>query len=248
MIDLECPNCGRTGSVPNDKSNTRLVCKKCHIVFHVSPTGRSIMGEPPPAGKEKDKDKVKTHAYGHAVSVADLKQADWAEGFFQGSLQRVKGMVAVLVVGLLGLGYMMFAGGTPDPLTLRAQQTADALVGGNESTVQGFSLSRTYDDTGKWYKLIASLLNDLKKASMDRKTQASVFIVEEDHASKRGAAMIMFTPESGAAPGKTTAKEAGHASADQAIKEVMTYWVLERGYWRIDGSKTAQAAIVSTHR
>src|SRR4051812_29590985 len=46
MIDLACPNCGRGGSIPREKINTRLVCKKCHIVFHMNTAGRTLLGEP----------------------------------------------------------------------------------------------------------------------------------------------------------------------------------------------------------
>src|SRR5262249_14446595 len=47
MIALECPHCGGAGSVPREKVNTRLVCRKCHQIFHVTPTGRAMPGEPP---------------------------------------------------------------------------------------------------------------------------------------------------------------------------------------------------------
>src|SRR5215212_2799528 len=46
MIDLACPNCGRAGSIPREKINTRLVCKKCHVAFHMNTAGRTLLGEP----------------------------------------------------------------------------------------------------------------------------------------------------------------------------------------------------------
>jgi hypothetical protein len=46
MIPIECPKCGRGGSVPPDRLNARLVCKACHTVFHLDNTGRMVMGEP----------------------------------------------------------------------------------------------------------------------------------------------------------------------------------------------------------
>ena len=46
MIPIECPKCGRGGSVPPDRLNARLVCKACHTVFHLDNTGRMVLGEP----------------------------------------------------------------------------------------------------------------------------------------------------------------------------------------------------------
>ena len=49
MIEMKCPGCGAGGRVPRDKKNTRLVCKKCLKVFHLSPSGTPVLGEPPEA-------------------------------------------------------------------------------------------------------------------------------------------------------------------------------------------------------
>ena len=48
MIEMSCPRCGAGGRVPNNKVNSRLVCKKCLQVFHLTPGGHAVMGEPPP--------------------------------------------------------------------------------------------------------------------------------------------------------------------------------------------------------
>ncbi|MCA1685067.1 MAG: hypothetical protein LC745_03615, partial [Planctomycetia bacterium] len=82
MIELECPNCARMGSVPNDKAHSRMVCKKCHMVFHMTPTGRTMLGEPPVPGKEKDKKHASDPGHG-AGTAAAAKQRDWAEGLFE---------------------------------------------------------------------------------------------------------------------------------------------------------------------
>ena len=49
MIEMKCPACGAEGRAPKDKINTRLVCKKCLRVFHLTPSGRAVIGEPPQA-------------------------------------------------------------------------------------------------------------------------------------------------------------------------------------------------------
>ena len=52
MIEMSCPRCGAGGRVPRDKVNSRLVCKKCLQVFHLSSSRQPIIGEPPaPEGR-----------------------------------------------------------------------------------------------------------------------------------------------------------------------------------------------------
>src|SRR5437764_14137537 len=48
MIEMSCPRCGAGGRVPNNKVNSRLVCKKCLQIFHLTPSGHAVLGEPPP--------------------------------------------------------------------------------------------------------------------------------------------------------------------------------------------------------
>ena len=50
MIEMKCPACGAEGRAPKEKVNTRLVCRKCLKVFHLTPTGRAVLGEPPVTG------------------------------------------------------------------------------------------------------------------------------------------------------------------------------------------------------
>ena len=48
MIKMKCPSCGAAGRVPREKINHRLTCKRCSGVFHLSPSGQAILGEPAP--------------------------------------------------------------------------------------------------------------------------------------------------------------------------------------------------------
>ena len=51
MIEIQCPACGAAGRAPKDKIQTRLVCRKCLKIFHVTPTGKTVLGEPPVTGQ-----------------------------------------------------------------------------------------------------------------------------------------------------------------------------------------------------
>ena len=51
MLEIKCPACGAEGRAPKDKILTRLVCRKCLRVFHVTPSGMTVIGEPPTPGQ-----------------------------------------------------------------------------------------------------------------------------------------------------------------------------------------------------
>ncbi len=242
MIDLECPSCGRMGSVPNDKANSRMVCKKCHMVFHMTPTGRTMLGEPPVPGKEKDK---KSHAHDHAHDHAHhhataAKEADWVEGLFE--IKRVKTLVALLVVAVSGLGYMVvMASGIKDDLTRKSQLVADSLLADDLATVKGFGWREGAEALPGWYNAARAQVEELKKNSPAGSVLTSVFVIEENHAKQEGSALLSFAPAVGSTREQNIAKAAGSAPAspDQSVKQILTYWVLDRGSWRIDAPKTA---------
>jgi len=51
MIEIKCPACGAEGRASKEKIQTRLVCRKCLRVFHVTPSGKTVLGEPPAPGQ-----------------------------------------------------------------------------------------------------------------------------------------------------------------------------------------------------
>ncbi len=95
MIDVVCPHCGRAGSAPEDKVNSRLVCKKCHMVFHLSPSGRATPGEPPAAGGGR----------GSAVHAAAGAGAGGGTGIRRFGTAPLIAAAMLGVAGLLAAGY-----------------------------------------------------------------------------------------------------------------------------------------------
>ena len=93
MIELACPHCGRSGSAPEDKVGARLVCKKCHMVFHLSPSGRATPGEPPSSSSGR----------GSAVHATVPKSGAG------GGVKRF-GTVPLVAAAMLGLAGLLAAG------------------------------------------------------------------------------------------------------------------------------------------
>src|SRR5436305_2036190 len=97
MIPMSCPNCGRRGSVPPDRLNTRMHCKKCDAVFHMDSSGKIMLGEPGARGKQGKK---------KTTQAARDEPTDFIGLFFTSPLVR-KGAVVILV-GVVG--YFVFLG------------------------------------------------------------------------------------------------------------------------------------------
>ncbi len=91
MPEVECPSCGGFGTIPKDKVNDRLVCRKCHVVFHVTPAGRSVLGEP--------KAEAEAHPHGHPHAHGAAGQG--AGGGFTLSPRTAQVGAGVVVAALL---------------------------------------------------------------------------------------------------------------------------------------------------
>src|SRR5262249_44706517 len=116
MIDLACPNCGRAGTIPREKINTRLVCKKCHVTFHMNTAGRTLLGEP---HQEVAKPEVTHHDGPQLPSFENL-------GSLKDTLPTVslKALLIGIAVIVVGGGLFMFMMKPPESLGDRAKMTA----------------------------------------------------------------------------------------------------------------------------
>jgi hypothetical protein len=141
MIPIECPKCGRGGSVPPDRLNARLVCKACHTVFHLDNTGRMVLGEP----QSFDMKSTKSRADTPSASVADfdLKQT-WED-----IPKPVKyGVPAVLLIAIIWLNFGGGDGSTD--YEGQAESIVRSVISNNRSKVVSMATSDTADAAGKW--------------------------------------------------------------------------------------------------
>src|SRR4051794_25613205 len=91
MIEMSCPSCGRAGQVPKEKLHTRLVCRKCHVVFHMEPSGRAVLGEPLGSKEQKKeaeekKKKAEHHSMFEGIELPSLSDfASMKDGLTDGT-------------------------------------------------------------------------------------------------------------------------------------------------------------------
>lgn len=157
MIEIKCPACGAEGRAPKDKILTRLVCRKCLRVFHVTPSGMSVIGEPPTPGQSSS-----TAAQSNSTADTAVRVDQFIEQFSK----RVSSPMTWLVIG--GIILVAFVVGTfsswrPEGLQERVARVAKAAVQGDLQTIESLTVSGTATAIGPWYVAIRPKSDELLK-------------------------------------------------------------------------------------
>ena len=158
MIDMKCPSCGAGGRVPREKVNTRLVCKKCLRVFHITASGNTVLGEPAPP-----KDAPKTHSAREAARHDTVERFDNAASKLSSvKLPQIDPKVLFSIVGVAlvaALGYWLFS---RKSLEQRTQEVARSFLKADMKTAVDLSLPGTEMDTIRWYADVFKQYGELK--------------------------------------------------------------------------------------
>lgn len=229
MIDLECPHCGRAGSLPREKANSRLVCKKCHTVFHMGPSGRALPGEPPAAKSAENR---------HPAPNKDVDiDFEWPK---LGEMNRgLLGVLAVLLgLGTLYFGSSLFGGFGSGSLTQIARQMAEAVEKGDVPKIQSFAEAESRAEAAQWYESVKQTMETLKNRSSGHGVKVEPIVTSESVAGGTGQVEIFLVPVTGPARTDQIVREA--AAAETKVSGVTTYWLYNGGRWHFDVKKTAR--------
>src|SRR3954447_11717431 len=171
---MKCPACKVAGRVSKNKLNTRLVCQKCLAVFHVTPTGRAVLGEPPQAAATASKGP--REKIGLELS---LDGPPW--------LRRVTDVVfsprVLAVVGVLILlfgGYTAISALRGESLQERSGKLARAAVIGDLGTLLELTVEGTGDDMLKWYTAVRPQCDEVRNRLRDPTPYVEVRVNKED--------------------------------------------------------------------
>jgi hypothetical protein len=241
MIEIKCPACSAGGRVPRDKKDTRLVCRKCLAVFHLSPSGAAVLGEPP-VRKDAAKEKVRA-ASGSGGGGIELGGSleDIAAKFSKIKMPRISGSAAGIGAGvilILALGVWLFA---RQSLTARAETVARATM--SADAIKGamdVSVPETALDVIRWHSEASRKYGDLKMAlgGTDAKLDLSVL---SDGSKGPGIVIAKFSAEGtrmGNAGVEAIHPNPSLASTNSTI-ELHLYFVKDGfGNWLLDGTRT----------
>ncbi|MDR3633924.1 MAG: hypothetical protein P4L84_08975 [Isosphaeraceae bacterium] len=231
MIDVTCPKCGGMGRAPREKVNTRLVCKKCHALFHISPSGRTLLGDPPlqPANDRQR---------GRADAPSPSKPAsDWKDSLPEFTMTGRSAVVALIVLVVGGAAYFVMTR-PGENLADRAKVVAQDFADGGLDRLKSGALSGTVDELVQWYGQSHRQFEELKKEWAGREVLVGVLVIEENPRLRSGQVTAIL------APSKPSARDASlHGSADvgglaNKPVEIMFYFTPDAwGKWRVDGKK-----------
>ncbi len=238
MIDMKCPGCGAGGRVPRDKKNTRLVCKKCLKVFHLSPTGTPVLGEPP-ATKDAPKEKAKRESTGGGVEFGGSFD-DLTQRFGKIKLPRISGAAAgisALAILIAALGIWFFA---RQSLKTRAEIVAKAVM--NPESVKAaidVAVPETAMDVIRWHSKASMQYGELKMAMAGSDAGMNINILSD---SASPAVVVLQFSAAGTRLGNAGV-EALHTTpslANTSSKlDFHLYFVKDSfGNWLLDGTRT----------
>ena len=235
MSEIECPKCGRLGSVPKDKQNSRLVCKKCLSVFHITPTGRVLLGEVPDHKYEE---------HMQAAALAAEKKHRAVDVVADYNVGRTGVLVGILALGLVCIGALIYfsKNSSKEYLEFKGRSVAEALVADDIKFVMQNSAKEGASDVNQWFANVQPMLAELKKESARKELETLVMVIEEDFEGKKGQVEVAYRQTKGTSRSELIAKEAGAKPTGRTSLTVPIYWVNEGGKWVVDGKKTLTAA------
>jgi hypothetical protein len=244
QIPMECPRCKRWGSVPSNKINTPLTCKKCGAGFYLNPQGLAILGLPPGSRPDPAEAKKKKPEFGDVDFKVDVG-ALWRD-LDPAQRQRFLGLAAAIVL-IVGAGYLYASMPTTDYLTESALDVARAVADDNESRISSLAAEGTSEDATLWIKSVRARYG-IRGSSDDFKMSASLMAGGGTSDKAQVLATLATNTPGVLGPPKSEAKSKGATSSADAVQvdtdmvPLNLYFLMDRrGHWRLDGSDTLKS-------
>lgn len=246
MIELACPSCGRAGQIPREKMNARLVCKKCHVVFHMDPGGRPILGEPH-TGSSKDQRKHTNQGEHHSIfevfhlpTLGDLTHLGDNLSDYRFPVKPVLGVLGALVV--VWVGFSIFSG-PPESVADRARTAVEALTHDDLDRLKTYATDKSRDDLVRWYDAAHARLEENRQSWPSKDATVQVVVVEENIKSQRGEVEALIVPaqvptQSASVIPTGSSKPAGKKAGAAGPLAFHMHWVWSGSHWWLDGRQS----------
>jgi hypothetical protein len=242
MIEIKCPACSAGGRLPRDKKDTRLVCRKCLAVFHLSPSGVAVLGEPPES-KNAPKEKVRRAAGGSSGGRIELGGSfdEISAQLSKIKLPRVSGAAMGISAGVILVGALAIFLFARQGLTGRAETIARSVMSAETvKNAMDVAVPETALDVIRWHSEASRKYGELKMAlgGVDAKLNLNVL----SDGSKGPAVIVAQFSAEGTRMGNAGI-EAIHPNPSLASPgsslELHLYLVKDSfGNWLLDGTRT----------
>lgn len=270
MIPMACPHCGRRGSVPADKLNSRLHCKKCGTVFHMDFTGHIVLGEPGRSGSKSggtsgifsfsgqesgNHGKVGSDTHATCTRAQPTEMPTIWESLPKSFRVGLLGGLALVLLWVLGAFRLLQPAPLPSAFEQRLTYVAEAFAYNEPSGLRRIAASGTGGDLGTW----------LEKLHPDAKLGARRevgYLVSHTYSVVGGGSgqekrvMLFVTPP---IPKFPDPNDKAAVAAQEQSRRLLTssfapgsmpdgsfavplVWKSEGGQWWLDGTASLQAA------
>lgn len=265
MIPITCPTCGRKGTIPNERLNTRMHCKKCDAVFHMDKSGKVMLGEPGAAKPAKGGPPGKSTGAKTAKAPPKKRQTD-SEGSGLSEMlamvplwAKVAVLLGVLAVGVIASGVL-----TPPPtdptlnyskykndIESRFLFAAHMFCDNNAGEIRKVTTGESQKDVQAWLDLVRPMFKFDGPEGVGKRCEVQAIKVTGDGASAATAEWaahiippLPYTgPEVEALKATKKAKEPLTPGYDTAgLFDLPMYWVKKGDKWELDATKTLTEA------
>jgi hypothetical protein len=237
MIEMKCPGCGAGGRVPRDKKNARMVCKKCLKVFHLSPSGTPVLGEPPEP-KDAPKERVRKESGGGGI---EFGFDDLSAKFSKIKLPRVSGRAAGITAVVVLLGAVVFWLFARQSLETRAGIVAKAIMSPESvKSAIDVAIPETAFDVIKWHSQASMRYGELKMAlaGIDAKINTKIL---SDGSNGPAVVVLQFSTEGtrlGNAGVEALQPLPSKSNTTGSLEETLYFVKDSFGNWVLDGTRT----------
>jgi hypothetical protein len=241
MIEMSCPRCGAGGRVPREKVNSRLVCRKCLQVFHLSPSLQPVIGEPP-APKEVLRQRVQRERV--ELELPGLERL----GGLGEKLAKVKlpdaktlGITAGVLLAI-GFCWWLFS---KQSVEQRSNVLAASIRKLDLDAAVAMAMPGTEMEAMKW-------VGDVYKQYLDLKLnignlEPGVKIQVQQNSDGTAQSLMEFSREGAMSSGPLTVEQAAtlepQSSETKKSMQLVIYWDKDTwGTWRLDGKRTTETS------
>lgn len=240
MIETSCPRCGAGGRVPRDKVNSRLVCKKCLQVFHLSPSLHAVLGEPPAQTVTRER----VHRERERIELGLPEMGGLGESLSKIKLPDPKILGATAAVLLIvSCFWWLFS---KQSVEQRSTALAAAIRKLDMDTVMAMALPGTEMETMKWMEPTYKDYLELKLniGNLDPGVQINV---QSDSDGSSAKSLIHFSAAGAVSTGPLSVEQAAtlepQASEKKKSMDLVVFWAKDTWQaWRLDGKRTEEYA------
>jgi hypothetical protein len=241
MIEMSCPRCGAGGRVPREKVNSRLVCKKCLQVFHLTPSLQPVVGEPP-APKVAPRERVqRERAEVQLPGIEGLGELGEKLAKLKLPDAKTLGITAGVLLAI-GFFWWLFS---KQSVEQRSQALAAAIRKLDLDAAVAMAMPGTEMETMKWVGDVYKQYLDLKLSIGN--LEPGVQIQAQQNSDGSAQSLLNFSREGAVSSGPLSVEDAASlepkSNEGKKSMQLVVYWAKDVwGTWRLDGKRTEEGA------